>query len=242
MTYREIFYKNYYKTQASRYTEAPTEEDIAHLEWVLSNEILPHLPSDKNAEILELACGYGAFLGLLRKNNYTNVSGVDISEGQVEKAKQHGIDNIECADIASFLANTSKKYDVIIGIDIIEHFTKSELLVLLEAIKERLNPGGKVIFRTPNGDAPMASTFFFGDFTHEIYLNYFSAEQVMLAMGFDNIQISDSFIGIRNPLKNFFRQLVWFEVVLYGKLVLFASGRSSKKILFTPNLVITANK
>lgn len=242
MNYRDQFYKNYYQTQASRYEEGPEDARIDHAAWVLSQEILPHLPTDKNASILELACGHGAFLKLLERNNYSNALGVDISTDQIEKAKELDINNVQCADISTFLRDSVESYDVIIGIDIIEHLTKSELLTLLKLIKERLNDGGKVLLRTPNCDAPLGSTFYFGDFTHEIYLNYFSAEQVMLTMGFKDIKILNSHVGVRNPVKNFFRAILWFKLRIWYKLVLFASGRSSKKVLFTPNLIISATK
>lgn len=242
MSFRDTFYKNYYKTQASRYSDAGESGQIAKVERTLSKEVLSLLPSDKEASILELACGHGTFLGLLKKHGYNNIQGVDISEDQVEKAKQLGVDDVVCADLQTYLSNSKDLYDVIVGIDIIEHLTKSELLTLLETIKERLNPGGKVIFRTPNCDAPMGSTFYFGDFTHEIYLNYFSAEQVMLTMGFDSINIQSSYVGIDNPILNFFRTIIWFKMRMYWKMVLFASGRSSKKVLFTPNMIISAKK
>lgn len=242
MSYRDKFYQNYYKTQASRYSEVSETKQIDHSIWILDKEILPHLPTDKDTSILELACGHGAFLKMLQQNQYTNARGIDISADQIEKAKQLGIDNVECTDILTFLETNTDTYDVIVGIDIIEHLNKSELLTLLEQIKERLKVGGTAIFRTPNCDAPLGSTFYFGDFTHEIYLNYFSAEQVMLTMGFKEIHISPSHVGIRNPLKNFFRAILWFKMNIWYKLVLFASGRSSKKVLFTPNLIISVKK
>ena len=241
MTYRDQFYKHYHETQASRYEDGDEAEKIAGSTWILSREILPEIPSDKEISILELACGYGTFLNLVQKNGYTNAKGIDISPDQIEKAKELGRNNVECTDIVSYLSDSEESFDVIVGIDIIEHLTKSELLTILELIKERLKPGGKVIFRTPNGDAPLGSTFYFGDFTHEIYLNYFSAEQVMLTMGFDDIKISNSDVSVRNPIVNLFRSILWFKIKLWYKLVLFATGRSSKKVLFTPNLIITAS-
>ena len=242
MTFRDQFYKNYYKTQASRYADASEANQIANSEKTLSIEILPLMPSDKEVSILELACGHGTLLGLLQKHGYTNITGVDISEDQVEKSKQLGVNYVECGDVQSFLSESREKYDVILGVDIIEHFTKSELLRLLETIKERLNPGGKVVFRTPNCDAPLSTTFCYGDFTHEICLNYFSAEQVMLTMGFTSIRIRGSHVGVSNPIKNLFRSVLWVQMKLWYKMVLFASGRSSKKVLFTPNLIISAEK
>ena len=242
MTYRDRFYKNYFKTQASRYADAPEANQIAISEKTLSVEILPLIPSNKETSILELACGHGTLLGLLQKSGYTNTSGIDMSDDQVEKSRQLGVGNVKCGDILSFLSQPGDNYDVIIGVDIIEHFTKPELLSLLETIRERLNPGGQVIFRTPNCDALLGTTFYYGDFTHEIYLNYFSAEQVMLTMGFTSINIRGSHIGVRNPIKNLVRSVLWVVLKFWCIAALFASGRSAKKVAFTPNLIISARK
>jgi len=240
MDYRDQFYKNYYQTQASRYSGASEAERIREAQTALTKEVLPLLPLGKDVSILELGCGHGTLLSLLQKSGYAGAKGIDISADQVEKAQDLGVENVQCSDIEKYLSNSTESYDVIIGIDIIEHLTKSELLSILELIRGRLNPGGRVIFRTPNCDAPLGTTFYFGDFTHDIYLNYFSAEQIMLTMRFKAIQIAPSYIGVSNPLKNFFRAILWFKLKVWWKMVLFASGRSSKKVIFTPNLIISA--
>ncbi len=61
-------------------------------------------------------------------------------------------------------------------------------------------------------------------------------------MGFTSIRIRGSHVGVSNPIKNLFRSVLWVQMKLWYKMVLFASGRSSKKVLFTPNLIISAEK
>jgi SAM-dependent methyltransferase len=50
----------------------------------LQDIISRHLPQDREAKILDLACGHGAFLHYLRLAGYANCSGVDISPEQIE--------------------------------------------------------------------------------------------------------------------------------------------------------------
>jgi len=181
-------------------------------------------------------------LSLLKQHGYSSLKGIDISEEQVQIAKELGNNKVEQGDILSYLSNDAKTYDCIIGIDVIEHFEKDALMELLSMINARLNQNGQVILRTPNGDAPFGSTFYFGDFTHELILNCFSAEQVMLNADFQNVSILPSCVQVQGVFKNLFRSLLWPFVKLGCKAILFASGKTIKKVLFTPNLIITAFK
>jgi hypothetical protein len=98
------------------------------------------------------------------------------------------------------------------------------------------------MFRTPNLDAPMSTVFANGDFTHENYLNASSAKQVMLACGFDVVDVKPSVMFIENPLKELIRKGMWTILKFKLKLQLFATARSSRDIVFTPNLLILAQK
>ncbi len=239
MGYREEFYKNYYQTQGSKYDTGSLEEKIAAAQSIYKREVLQYL-NDKSASILELGCGHGALLLLLADLGYEHVAGIDVSEEQVALAKEQGLNNVKQTSIDSFLTGSDEKFDVIIGIDLIEHFTKDELVTLLQLIRNSLKPNGVVIFRTPNCDAPFGSTYSFGDFTHEVHLNFLSAQQLMLGTGFHDVEILPSYIEVGGFLKNLIRKIIWLEVIILSRLILFASGKSSKNVLLTPNMIIKA--
>ena len=141
-----------------------------------------------------------------------------------------------------FLKENIEKFDVITGIDIIEHFSKDELMEVLNAVRNSLKANGIAIFRTPNLDAPFATLFANGDFTHENYLNYSSANQVLLTAGFSEIQVFDSLMRSDNFLKEICRKIIWSVVKFFIKLVVFASARSTRAMVFSPNLLIKAKK
>ena len=239
MGYRDSFYKNYYRTQGSQYDSASLPEKIAASQKNYKHEVVTFIPA-KDSKILELGCGYGPLLLLLRDLGYSNASGIDVSPEQVSLAKEQGLDNVQLGSAEEHLSNSNEKYDVIIGVDLIEHFTKDELVSLLELIKNSLNPNGVVLFRTPNCDGLFGSTYAYGDFTHEIYLNYQSAQQLMLSAGFSEVEVNASHIEVAGFFKNLIRKLLWLEVVVASRLILFASGKSSRNVLYTPNLVIKA--
>ena len=236
---RNKFYKNYFKNQVSRLGGKDIHKKLNEDHLQLKNEIIPLLPADKNIRILDIGCGYGGLLLLLQKSGYKNTEGIDISEEQVKIAKELGLKNIKQTDINAYLELNNDEFDVIVGIDIIEHFNKPELISLLEKIKRSLiQNGGMAIFRTPNTDAPFGSTYYFGDYTHESFLNYSSAEQLFLSLGYQQVRILPSYIRVKGLIKNFIRSFLWFFVVLASKITLFASGKSTKTVLLTPNLII----
>jgi 2-polyprenyl-3-methyl-5-hydroxy-6-metoxy-1,4-benzoquinol methylase len=166
---------------------------------------------------------------------------MDLSGEQVKLAHSLGVDCVKEQDALSFLKESSETYDLIFGMDIIEHFTKNELVELLTLIKTKLNPGGKAIFRTPNLDAPLTTVFANGDFTHENYMNASSAQQVCMACGFDSVQVNESSTMVQNPFKEIIRKFFWGMLEFRLKLTLFATGRSTQNVLFTPNMIIVAN-
>ena len=236
--YREVFYQNYFQNQASRTGDKNIANKLREDHLHYKNEVLPLLPEDKNAKILEIGCGYGSLLKLLQDQGYSGTTGIDISEEQVKLAEGLGVKGISVTDISTFLNTCEERYDAVVGIDIIEHFTKLELIQLLDKLKNLLRPGGVMIFRTPNCDAPFGSTYHYGDITHEVFLNYSSAEQLMLSVGLDNVQILPSHIHVRGKIKEILRAMLWIDLVLISKLVLFASGKSTKNVILTPNLIM----
>lgn len=236
LQYRDIFYKQYFSSQLGR-AETNYQKNLDKETVQLSKEILPLIPGNKNLKIVDLGCGIGALVKSLTDAGYSQTIGVDVSEEMVKVAHTLGIQSVQQADVTQFLAQNKNIFDVITGIDIIEHFTKDELVQLLTGIRESLTPGGIAIFRTPNMDAPYATIFANGDFTHENYLNSSSAKQVMRNCGFSETEVLSSRIFIQNPIKEIIRKMVWAALRMRIKLELFASGRSSN-IILTPNLVI----
>jgi 2-polyprenyl-3-methyl-5-hydroxy-6-metoxy-1,4-benzoquinol methylase len=238
--YRKTLYTNYFTNQAGReyvsHQKQKFEQETTHF----SNEIVSQLPSDKTIKILDIGCGIGSLLAACKQAGYQNVEGIDLSEEMIKIANKFGVTEARLGDLNEFLKDKIAVYDVVTGMDIIEHFTKDELLTLIETIKKVLKPSGKVIFRTPNLDAPFGNLYANGDFTHENYLNKNSAMQVMMAMGFKDVEVLSSYLFVDGFLKELIRKLVWKMFLLKYKIELFASARTYKNTVFTPNMIIIA--
>lgn len=239
--YRDILYKRYHSTQENR--DGENEAVLFDQQvYYFSREIIPLLPTDKHVKILEIGCGNGSLIKAMLNEGYKDITGIDLSEEQVDIARKMGISQANCATAGEFLKGKSGVYDVVLAIDVIEHFTKTELVEFLVMIQSALKPGGSVVFRTPNMDAPFTSLYSFGDFTHECLLNKSSALQLMKSVGFVQAQVLASMILVRGPFKEWVRRIIWGGVIIGIKTILFASGRTWKDAVFTPNLIITGKK
>jgi SAM-dependent methyltransferase len=125
------------------------------------------LPVEKNASIVDIACGGGKLLYFFKNMQYKNISGVDISSQQVELARQV-IPTIDEADVLEWLEAHPSSFDLITGLDIIEHLDKPEVLRFLDACYVALKPDGRLVLQTPNAESPWGSMSRYGDFTHEV--------------------------------------------------------------------------
>ncbi|KAF5292305.1 hypothetical protein FQA39_LY03339 [Lamprigera yunnana] len=107
----------------------------------------------KDISILDVGCGGGYLSEALARLGGT-VHGVDAAENLINEAKGHArlesLTNIRyfATSIENYAANTSKKYDVVIASEIIEHVTEKELF--LNACIKCLKPGGSLYITTFN--------------------------------------------------------------------------------------------
>lgn len=176
------------------------------------------LPTNRDAEIVELACGGGRLLHFLKNAGYQQLTGVDISPDQVALSKQV-IGNVVRSDILVFLEGKQNCFDLVIGLDIVEHFTKPEVLQLLDLIYASLKPGGRLILQTPNAESPWASTHRYNDFSHEVCFNPNALSRILRLSGFSDIHAREAGpILIGYSAFSSLRSLVWSFIRLTLKL------------------------
>jgi len=77
-------------------------------------------------------------------------------------------------------------FDAIFLLDVIEHISLHEGILLLQRCKEMLNPGGRIILTLPNNNHPTA---FASDCTHVTSYRYHEVGGTLLAAGFEELQI-----------------------------------------------------
>jgi len=201
--YRDILYANYRSTAYGFLNQGGFHSRMAE---AYHAEFGRFLPADKKYRILDIGCGSGFLLQFLQQEGYENIFGVDTSIEQVEFAKNNGL-SVTHGDGLTFLEN-HKGYDLIFMTDIVEHMKKDELLKMLQQVQVALNSKGRVIIRTINASSLYGNTSRYIDFTHEISFTEFSLRQILLAMGFVGVEITDSQIPFGWKPKRLARWLV----------------------------------
>jgi 2-polyprenyl-3-methyl-5-hydroxy-6-metoxy-1,4-benzoquinol methylase len=237
VTYRERIYKNYIQAQTMQQARDAAACLLLRAPY-LRRLIKQHFPKDRQAHILDLGCGYGALLYFAREAGYTNIRGIDGSPQQVEAAQGLGIEGVAQGDLVSMLAGQpDSSQDCIITFDVIEHFTKAELLPLVDEVLRVLKSGGSWIIHTPNGESPFAGRMRYGDLTHELIFTQSSIAQLLLSSGYRRVQ---SFEDAPTPhgVKSAIRWLLW--KIIRGALRFYLAsetGSSGKESVFTMNFI-----
>lgn len=163
--FRERLYGAYYSTTFARANPA-TDADYRMRARILRQALLPHLPASRDARLLDLACGNGYAVHMLREAGYTNVRGVDLSGEQVALARRRGLP-VEEGDAFRTLEGESASCDAILALDFIEHLDRDELLAFFDLARKALRPGGRLVVKTANANSPIATRLRWGDLTHE---------------------------------------------------------------------------
>jgi 2-polyprenyl-3-methyl-5-hydroxy-6-metoxy-1,4-benzoquinol methylase len=198
-----------------------------------TNIINQHLPLDRNIAICELGAGGGLFQLTLKEFGYKNSFGLDTSKEQVALAKIQNIDVREL-NIYEFIEVSIKeghKYDVIIAIDVFEHFAKEDLFDLINKLNAILNSNGMIVSHQPNAQSPFFGNIRYGDFTHHNAFTSSSISQVFLANNFLSV---DSYEDkpFKHTFKSKIRYVLWeyFVRKLYCLLMTIETGSCKGKI------------
>jgi SAM-dependent methyltransferase len=196
-----------------------------------------YFPKEKKSAIVDLACGSGLFIFCLQQSGYLNVIGVDISPEQVAAAHQLGLESVECADMSNFLKEKHSTYDVIILMDILEHFEKGELLALLDQVYDSLRENGTAVIHVPNAEGLFGMKVRYGDLTHENCFTQQSIRQVLSACRFQKIKCVEV-QPVVHGVKSFIRHILWKFLTVAPRLLLTVESGSRNHILSSNMLVI----
>ena len=159
-------------------------------EIAIQKTLLPLLPPDRNSAILDMGCGDGALLQLLKRHGYTNLRGFDASAENVASCHAAGIEGVESEDllqIEDFHPGTT--WDVLIAWDVIEHLPKDAIAPMLDSARKRLAPGGRLLLQTPNMGSVFAAYCRYNDVTHESGFTENSLETLLHAAGFKTVTV-----------------------------------------------------
>jgi cyclopropane fatty-acyl-phospholipid synthase-like methyltransferase len=115
--------------------------------------------------VLDLGCGNGVFLGLLRERSVHGI-GIDSFPQCIEACRKKGLE-AQQADLLKYVEGAHEEYDGIFCSHIIEHLAPETVLMLFAHSRRILRPGGRIIIVTPNTrDIDVITERFWLDISH----------------------------------------------------------------------------
>lgn len=239
MNYREKIYSRY----ATHFQDAKGDFDaLSAGRWAVPYQsyFKGWLPADKKSAVLEVACGGGRMLSALKSWGYSEVEGVDLSPEQVALSRQAiSPERVHHADVLIFLEGKANTYDLIIGLDLVEHLTKGECIRFLDACRLALRPGGRLILQTPNADSPWGMASRYNDLTHEIGFNPNLMIRMMKLCGFSEAKARECG-PVPHGALSFGRWGLW-KILRMGMMAwnLVEIGHAGSRV-FTRNMLVAA--
>lgn len=120
-----------------------------------------------DVKILDLGCGRGEWLELLKDDGFTNTKGIDLNSVMVSHSKKINL-NVEEVDAVTYLKSLAdQSLSIVTGFHIIEHLPFDVLMTVFKESLRVLKKGGMIIFETPNPkNILVGSADFYLDPTH----------------------------------------------------------------------------
>jgi 2-polyprenyl-3-methyl-5-hydroxy-6-metoxy-1,4-benzoquinol methylase len=145
----------------------------------------------KKDKIVDVGCGYGTFLQVVKKEGYIPIA-MDVSQKLIDHLKSKGIHGYtSMKDIAEH------SMSAVTGYDVIEHTTTPQLFI--QQIKRIMKNNAVIMLTTPNatgisGRILKEKWWVFGPDAHCVLFSPFSLKQLLEKNGFEVISLrTDSF-------------------------------------------------
>jgi SAM-dependent methyltransferase len=238
----ENIYARYAEIRPNHKVPTQPAELLSGREPIFRKLYLPLLPVERDTRILDLGCGYGEFLYFLQRNGYTNTSGVDLNDRQLEVGHTLGVWNLQLGDATAVLAESRGEFDFISAIDILEHIPKNQVLRLLEQVYSALRPGGRFVCQVPNLAAFYAPLFYM-DFSHETPFTAPSLKQALELAQFVNVRVFPTG-PVVHGIKSAVRFILWKGITRCLRFVQTIEGGPQDPLcsIYTAAIVATADK
>jgi O-antigen chain-terminating methyltransferase len=168
--------------------------------------LVRQLPFDDSCPALDVGCGRGEWLLMLKDNGIPS-EGVDINSSFVAACRKAGL-KVQEQDLFAYLdQRPDQLYSLISGFHIIEHLNLDQQQAFLATAYERLVPGGILLLETPNPEnSTVGACNFYIDPTHVRPVPALLLEFLARQAGFVITRIARlnfETLGIKVPITSF---------------------------------------
>ena len=239
--WKGLLYQAYVSSgQAQAATTTPEAFFLPNAPYLI-RLIRRHIPPDREIRIIDLGCGSGGCLYFLKRAGYRNVAGVDVSSEQVDQARRLGIVEAQQGELDQFLRTSLPgSVDVILLLDVLEHFQRDELFEILTRVHGVLKPDGRCIVHVPNGEGLYGMRIRYGDLTHEQAFTAKSLHQVFTVIGFRGVASYEERPHVHGFV-SLFRRMLWMLGTSLHRVLLMAET-GERKFILSQNLLAVAWK
>lgn len=172
--------------------------------------------------VLDLGCGMGELCWLALDAGATQVTGVNLSQGEIDFARPHVAAEFVCEDILAHLrARADRSVDRIFALNILEHLDKDTLVQVLDEARRCLATDGALVAMVPNATSTFGSMTRYWDITHHNAFTPSSVTQLMRLCGFSQAEFREwgpvphgLVSGLRYLLWQCFRAGIWFRLMV----------------------------
>ncbi|MBK1723515.1 class I SAM-dependent methyltransferase [Thiocystis violacea] len=165
------------------------ESDIAADQRIYLQDIAK-LPDELlTSPMLDIGCGRGEWMRLLTDQGFRAI-GVDLNEDMVARARKLGLE-VHRSDALHYLARLAdNSHAVITGFHVVEHLPFELLFQLVEQAWRVLQPGGRLIFETPNPENVLVGSHtFYHDFSHHHPVTPTGLRFLVDYQGFEDVRL-----------------------------------------------------
>lgn len=208
------------------------KKDFYYSVEAFETDLSEYLPSNKEAKIVDVGCGWGQFLWWLKEKGYTNLLGIDLGKEQEKQGSIIGVNIVCVEDSTEYLENCKLSFDLVVMNHIIEHLSAEQGIKLLKAALNALSPGGKIIVQTPNLCSIGANWQRYIEITHITGYTEKSLSQIIGLAGFENVKLFGNKSKFRlNPRRILFLTLQFFSRLIWRIMLISEFGSDAPKII-----------
>ena len=227
-------YKDYGSYKAITTSGARNWTRRLALRMGLRNRYLHFLDAaSRRQPLIEIGCGDGSFLELLRQSGFERLLGLEPSPSYQQKSPPGSV--LRCFANEYFEQVPSASVGTVLALDVFEHIPVPELRTLLALIEDRLLPGGRLIFRIPNLASGLGLYNYHGDVSHTTALNEVSLRQLVFSTHFVNIQLYGEPLAYPRNAMALLGLILWLPYRFFATAILAAFGIRAR--ILTPNII-----
>jgi O-antigen chain-terminating methyltransferase len=156
----------------------------------IRSRLTEYLPCFEGAsDVLDVGCGRGEFLDLLRVHGI-RARGLDVNHEMVEVCRARGLDAVEGDAVEYLTSLPDGSLGGLFAAQVVEHLQPDYLMRFIDAAFLTLRPGSRIVLETIN-PASWAAFFesYIRDITHVRPLHPDTLQYLLLAAGFQRVEI-----------------------------------------------------